>query len=99
MQTPAIGNYDPYDLRQNSTGAFPPEYYVTYLQSPTVMAKIGANATYQECPDAPYNQFLLTGDVRAHRAISVRAIMMATNRMQERYCHSSPALSTPSSRS
>lgn len=67
IQTPAIGSYDAYDLRQNSTAAFPPEYYVTYLQSPIVMAKIGANATYQECPDAPYNLFVPTGDVCTHR--------------------------------
>ncbi|KAF8730365.1 hypothetical protein AX14_005602 [Amanita brunnescens Koide BX004] len=62
MYTLAVGNYDPYDLRQNSTAAFPPEYYVTYLQTPAIMAQIGANTTYQECPNAPYNKFVPTGD-------------------------------------
>ncbi len=63
MYTLGVGNYDPYDLRQNSTAAFPPEYYVNYLQSPTIKAQIGANTTYQECPNAPYNKFITTGDV------------------------------------
>ncbi|KAF8352038.1 Alpha/Beta hydrolase protein [Amanita rubescens] len=42
--------------------AFPPEYYVNYLHSSTVKAQIGANTTYQECPNAPYNKFVTTGD-------------------------------------
>ena len=72
MYTLAVGNYDPYDLRQNSTAAFPPEYYVNYLQSPTVKAQIGANTTYQECPNAPYNKFVPTGDVRIQYPVRAR---------------------------
>jgi hypothetical protein len=42
---------------------FPPEYYVNYLSIPEVVSKIGAETTYEECPDAPYELFLKTGDV------------------------------------
>ncbi|KAG6380261.1 Alpha/Beta hydrolase protein [Boletus reticuloceps] len=62
VYAPAIGNRDPYDLRQNSSALFPPEYYVTYLTNPEVMSMIGAESTYQECPDAPYELFVKTGD-------------------------------------
>ncbi|KAF8558650.1 alpha/beta-hydrolase [Imleria badia] len=60
--TPAVGNRDSYDLRQNSSALFPPEYYLNYLSNPEVMGKIGAESTYQECPDAPYELFVKTGD-------------------------------------
>jgi len=60
--SPAVGNYDPYDLRQNSTAAFPPEYYVTYLQTPAIQKKIGAQVTYEECPNPPYYKMIDTGD-------------------------------------
>ncbi|EGO26845.1 hypothetical protein SERLADRAFT_360894 [Serpula lacrymans var. lacrymans S7.9] len=60
--TPTIGNYDPYDLRQNSSALFPPEYYVNYLHKTDVMDKIGAETTYYECPDPPYLLFEKTGD-------------------------------------
>ncbi|KAG6380284.1 Alpha/Beta hydrolase protein [Boletus reticuloceps] len=62
VYVPAVGNLDPYDLRQNSSALFPPEYYVTYLTNPEVMNAIGAETTYQECPDAPYELFVKTGD-------------------------------------
>ncbi|KAF8128592.1 Alpha/Beta hydrolase protein [Boletus edulis] len=62
VYVPAVGNLDPYDLRQNSSALFPPEYYVTYLTNPEVMSAIGAETTYQECPDAPYELFVKTGD-------------------------------------
>ena len=61
--SPAVGNRDADDLRQNSSALFPPEYYVDYLGNPEVMNKIGAESTYQECPDAPYELFVKTGDV------------------------------------
>ncbi|KAG2119493.1 Alpha/Beta hydrolase protein [Suillus discolor] len=61
--TPAAGDYDSYDIRQNSSGLFPPEYYVHYLHKEDVMKKIGAQVKYEECPDAPYEKFVKTGDV------------------------------------
>ncbi|KAG1859207.1 Alpha/Beta hydrolase protein [Suillus subluteus] len=60
--TPAVGNYDSYDIRQNSPALFPPEYYVYYLQREDVMKKIGAHVKYEECSDPPYEQFVNTGD-------------------------------------
>lgn len=61
---PAIENLDPYDLRQNSSASFPPEYYVNLLQSTSTMNTIGAKSHYQECADSPYELFAKTGDVR-----------------------------------
>ena len=60
---PAVGDRDSYDLRQNSSALFPPEYYLNYLNIPEVMIEIGAETTYEECPDAPYELFVKTGDV------------------------------------
>ncbi|KAG1872904.1 Alpha/Beta hydrolase protein [Suillus subalutaceus] len=60
--TPAVGNYDSYDIRQNSSSLFPPEYYVYYLQREDVMKKIGAHVKYEECSDPPYEPFVNTGD-------------------------------------
>ncbi|CAK5278667.1 unnamed protein product [Mycena citricolor] len=62
MFSDAVGNRDPYDLRQDSSEAFPPEYYVNYLQQRSVQTAIGAEVTYQECPNAPYQKFATTGD-------------------------------------
>ncbi|KAG1822825.1 Alpha/Beta hydrolase protein [Suillus subaureus] len=59
---PAVGDYDSYDIRQNSSALFPPEYYVHYLRKKDVMKKIGAQVKYKECPDAPYEEFVKTGD-------------------------------------
>lgn len=59
----AVGNRDPDDLRQNASALFPPEYYMNYLSIPEVMSEIGAETTYQECPDPPYSLFTRTGDV------------------------------------
>ncbi|KAF7377420.1 hypothetical protein MSAN_00163600 [Mycena sanguinolenta] len=59
----AVGNRDPYDLRQTSAASFPPEYYVNYLGLSSVTKAIGAtSSTYSECPDAPYELFEKTGD-------------------------------------
>ena len=60
----AVGNRDAYDLRQNSTAAFPPPYYLTYLNRTDVISAIGAKSNYSECPDGPYDKFTQTGDVR-----------------------------------
>ncbi|THH26769.1 hypothetical protein EUX98_g7412 [Antrodiella citrinella] len=61
---PAVGNRDSDDLRQNasSPNPFPPEFYVTFLHNPDIVAKIGAQATYSECANAPGRQFGKTGD-------------------------------------
>ncbi|KAJ7234773.1 Alpha/Beta hydrolase protein [Mycena haematopus] len=59
----AVGDLDPYDLRQSSAAAFPPEYYVNYLALSSVTKAIGATSSkYSECPDAPYELFGKTGD-------------------------------------
>ena len=60
---PIIGDRDPYDLRQNSSALFPPEFYLNYLANPAVKAKIGATSVYSECPDPPFELFINTGDV------------------------------------
>lgn len=40
----------------------PPETYADYLANATVIAAIGAQSTYQECPTGPYAKILATGD-------------------------------------
>ncbi|KAG8843251.1 hypothetical protein FRB96_004217 [Tulasnella sp. 330] len=60
--TPAIGNLDSYDIRQQYPDPFPPEFYVNFLQEPAVQKAIGAEVFYQECPDPPYELFEKTGD-------------------------------------
>ncbi|KDR67991.1 hypothetical protein GALMADRAFT_1058390 [Galerina marginata CBS 339.88] len=60
--SPAVGNRDSDDLRQNSSSLFPPEFYVNFLHSTSIMTKIGAQAKYSECPDAPFELFSKTGD-------------------------------------
>ncbi|KAG1848595.1 Alpha/Beta hydrolase protein [Suillus tomentosus] len=59
--TPAAGNYDGYDIRQNSSGLFPPEYYVHYLHKEDVMKKIDAQVKYEECSDVPYENESVIG--------------------------------------
>ena len=56
------GNFDVYDIREPSNDPYPPETYVTYLQTSSVVNAIGAKSTYTECPDAPYEKFANTGD-------------------------------------
>ncbi|KAK7019582.1 Alpha/Beta hydrolase protein [Favolaschia claudopus] len=59
----AVGNRDPYDLRQNSSEAFPPEYYVNYLGLSSVTRAIGATSSeYSECPYPPQELFARTSD-------------------------------------
>ena len=58
----SVGDFDVYDIREPSNDPYPPETYVTYLQSSEVMSAIGAQSTYSECPDAPYEKFTSTGD-------------------------------------
>ncbi|KAF8810683.1 putative carboxypeptidase S1, partial [Phlegmacium glaucopus] len=56
------GNLDADDLRQNSSALFPPEFYVNYLHEASIKKRIGAEVQYKECPDAPFEQFVKTGD-------------------------------------
>lgn len=58
----SLQDFDVYDIREPSDDPYPPETYVSYLQSSAVMNAIGAKVTYQECPDAPYELFANTGD-------------------------------------
>ncbi|KAG2045687.1 hypothetical protein BDR06DRAFT_413314 [Suillus hirtellus] len=69
--TPAAGDYDSYDIRQNSSGLFPPEYYAYYLHKEDIMKKISAQVRYEECPDAPYEKFAKTGDAGNADTVSV----------------------------
>jgi carboxypeptidase C (cathepsin A) len=57
-----VADFDVYDIRQPSNDPYPPSTYISYLQTKSVMTKIGAKSTYQECPNAPYNKFASTGD-------------------------------------
>lgn len=57
-----IGNFDVYDIREPSNDPYPPETYVTYLQTASVVKAIGAQSTYAECPTAPYLKFSKSGD-------------------------------------
>jgi carboxypeptidase C (cathepsin A) len=57
-----VANFDVYDIREPSNDPYPPETYVSYLQSSAVMSAIGAQSTYAECPDAPYEKFASSGD-------------------------------------
>ncbi|KZS95849.1 alpha/beta-hydrolase [Sistotremastrum niveocremeum HHB9708] len=59
---PAVGDRDSDDLRAPSNDPFPSEAYVTFLRNKTVVAAIGAQGKYRECPDAPFELFENTGD-------------------------------------
>ncbi|KAJ7098298.1 alpha/beta-hydrolase [Mycena epipterygia] len=60
----AIRGYDADDLLQssNATDPFPPTYYETYLKNATVMAAIGADATYDACSDGVQAGFNASGE-------------------------------------
>ncbi|OIW31437.1 carboxypeptidase-like protein S1 [Coniochaeta ligniaria NRRL 30616] len=55
-------DFDVYDVRAPSNDPNPPETYVTYLQSSSVVKAIGAKSTYAECPNVPYQKISSTGD-------------------------------------
>ena len=55
-------DFDVYDIRAPSNDPNPPETYATYLTRSDVVKAIGAQSTYQECPNAPYQKFAATGD-------------------------------------
>jgi carboxypeptidase C (cathepsin A) len=55
-------NRDEYDVRELMPDAFPYEFYVSYLNTPTVQAAIGAYQNYSESNNAVYYAFTATGD-------------------------------------
>lgn len=57
-----VSDFDVYDIRAPSNDPEPPPNYAKYLQTAAVVKAIGAQSTYQECPNAPYNKFASTGD-------------------------------------
>lgn len=66
METPIenANDFNVYDVLEPSSAQStdPPETYVDYLQSQSVMTAIGAQTTYGECPDTPYNKMVGSGD-------------------------------------
>ncbi|KAG8629467.1 hypothetical protein KVT40_003332 [Elsinoe batatas] len=58
----STGDFDVYDVREPSDDPYPPATYSSYLTNPSVVKAIGAQSTYQECPDGPYQKFSNTGD-------------------------------------
>lgn len=57
-------DFNVYDVLEPSSAQStdPPETYVDYLQTKSVMTAIGAQTTYGECPDTPYNKMVGSGD-------------------------------------
>ena len=80
-------NFDVYDIREPSNDPYPPETYVTYLQSSAVVKAIGAKSIYQECPNAPYNKFSTTGDGELFSPRSLAPSLL--------FCSSKPVTSFP----
>jgi carboxypeptidase D len=58
-------DWDVYDIREPSNDPYPPSTYSTYLSKSAVVKAIGAQTSYQECPNAPYNKFASTGDSKS----------------------------------
>ncbi len=67
----SANDFDVYDVRAPSNDPNPPETYVSYLQRADVMKAIGATQTYAECPDAPFNLIVNTGDGRLSLSVAV----------------------------
>ncbi|KKY29980.1 putative carboxypeptidase s1 [Diaporthe ampelina] len=69
VETPIenANDFNVYDVLEpsSSQSTDPPETYVDYLQSKSVMTAIGAQTTYGECPDTPYDKMVGSGDVWA----------------------------------
>ena len=58
----SVNDFDVYDIRAPSVDPNPPETYVTYLASASVVKAIGAKSTYSECANGPYRKIWNTGD-------------------------------------
>lgn len=57
-------DFNVYDVAEpaSSESTDPPETYVDYLQTASVVKAIGAQSTYAECPTGPYAKIIATGD-------------------------------------
>ena len=65
MFSPAVGDRDPDDLRQNySSALFPPSFYFDFLTQEDIQKKIGAEVQYVECSREVSRHFGTTGGVR-----------------------------------
>ncbi|OKL55626.1 hypothetical protein UA08_09085 [Talaromyces atroroseus] len=53
---------DEYDLRELEPDPFPYEFYVDYLNTPSVLAALGAYVNYTEVNNAVFDAFKSTGD-------------------------------------
>ncbi|KAG6329228.1 hypothetical protein ID866_9862 [Astraeus odoratus] len=80
---PAIGDRDPYDLRQNSSALFPPDYYVTYLNRQDIMNQIGAEVQYQQCSTAASTLMVDTGDVSSIQELRARTLLPQLSELAE----------------
>lgn len=58
----SLFNFDAYDVRAPSNNPVPPKNYMAYLQDQTIVKKIGAQGSYQECNAGIYSLFQATGD-------------------------------------
>ncbi|KAJ4413605.1 hypothetical protein N0V82_008427 [Gnomoniopsis sp. IMI 355080] len=66
VETPIeqANDFNVYDVAEpsSSQNTDPPETYANYLANATVVAAIGAQSTYSECPTGPYAKIVATGD-------------------------------------
>ncbi|KAF9446561.1 alpha/beta-hydrolase [Macrolepiota fuliginosa MF-IS2] len=61
--SPAVGSRSDTDLsRSNTDPPFPPPYYLQYIRSPVVAAKIGATSKYDQCSTSVKSGFIASGD-------------------------------------
>jgi hypothetical protein len=57
-----LSGRDEYDIRELTPDPFPPEFYVGYLNMPSVLAAVGAYVNYTEYSNAVGTAFGATGD-------------------------------------
>lgn len=57
-------DFNVYDVLEpaSAESTDPPETYANYLAQASVVAAIGAQTTYSECPTAPYAKIVSSGD-------------------------------------
>jgi len=65
-------DFNAFDISAPSNTSFPSESYVSYLQNPTVLSKIGAQVNYRECNDAPFTEIASTGDRKRSMSMCLR---------------------------
>ncbi|CAH7682676.1 carboxypeptidase S1 [Phakopsora pachyrhizi] len=58
----ALGVQNPYYFVKNNSDTFPSSSYVQFLAKPSIKHAIGAEVKYEECADAPNDQFAEKGD-------------------------------------